>query len=68
MPKVAEGAAVRESIVTLRMSERERLMLWELAEHNGVSASDIIRMAVRRAHADLFGPMRKDWPKRKAKR
>jgi hypothetical protein len=45
----------REAVVTVRMSKVERSMVEALAEADGVSISDAVRMAVRRAHANRFG-------------
>lgn len=55
--------AERENAITVRMSKDERRMLDALAEADGISISDVVRMLVRRAHADRFGA-----PKPKARR
>jgi hypothetical protein len=39
----------------VRMSDEERRMLEELAASEGVSASDFVRLVIRRRHADRFG-------------
>lgn len=45
----------RDLYLTLRVSEDEREMLRALAEREGVSASDFVRIYIRRAHRDAFG-------------
>jgi predicted DNA-binding protein len=54
-----------------RLSEVERGMMKQLAEHMGISHSDLVRQLVRQAHTSLFGLRyaRADVaPKRKAAR
>jgi hypothetical protein len=46
--------AERDNVVTVRMSRDEHQMAKALAGADGVSISDAIRMAVRRAHAERF--------------
>ncbi|HEY8079918.1 MAG TPA: hypothetical protein VIF62_37560 [Labilithrix sp.] len=46
---------LREDVVTTRMRADERQMLAELAEEDGIALSQVIRMLVRRAHAERFG-------------
>lgn len=45
----------RDLYLTLRVSEDEREMLHALAEREGVSASDVVRIHIRRAHREAFG-------------
>jgi predicted DNA binding CopG/RHH family protein len=45
----------REKRINVRVSEAEAEMLNELAEREGVSQSDYIRLFIRRAHAETFG-------------
>ena len=60
MPKV-----MRETVVTCRFSLEERAMLGELAEADGISSSDVLRMLVRRAHASQLGPRTSKKPAKK---
>ena len=41
--------------LTIRISAEEHSMLQALAERAGITASDVLRMYVRRTHAELFG-------------
>ena len=41
--------------VNLRVSPTEAMMLRELAEADGLAQSDVVRLLVRRSHADRFG-------------
>jgi hypothetical protein len=50
--------AERENVVTVRLSRDEHQMVKAMAGANGVSLSDAVRMAVRRAHAEMFGAMK----------
>ena len=53
----------------MRIAESERAMLRELAERDGISSSDVVRVLIRRAHAAAFGrPQRRSAPKRSAKK
>ena len=54
----------REKRINIRVSEQEAQMLAELAEREGVSQSDYLRLYIRRAHAEAFGSI----PGTKAKR
>lgn len=45
----------RGETVTVRMSKDERAMLAQLADEDGLSASDVLRLLVRRAHTARFG-------------
>lgn len=49
----------------MRMAPIEFAMLQELAAADGVYQSDVIRLLVRRAHAERFGDKSKPKPKRK---
>jgi uncharacterized protein (DUF1778 family) len=58
----------RERRINIRVSESEAQMLQELAEAEGVSQSDFLRLYVRRAHAERFSstsPKPKPKPKPK---
>jgi hypothetical protein len=55
----------RSQVVTLRMAPAEFEMLQQLADADGVYQSDVIRLLVRRAHAERFGSSPKPKPKRK---
>jgi Arc/MetJ-type ribon-helix-helix transcriptional regulator len=48
----------REIMFHVRMAEHERKMLDQLAEDQGVSASDFVRMAIRREFIRRFGAER----------
>ena len=39
----------------LRISDKEQDMMNELADAMGVSASDVVRLLVRKEHAERFG-------------
>jgi hypothetical protein len=58
-------AEKRTQVVTMRMAPIEFAMLQELAAADGVYQSDVIRLLVRRAHAERFGDKSKPKPKRK---
>lgn len=45
----------RDDVVTVRLTRDERRMITTLAEADGISLSDVVRMLVRRAHAERFG-------------
>jgi uncharacterized protein (DUF1778 family) len=49
-----ESMPERGLYLTLRVSEEEREMLRELAERDGLSASDVVRQFIRRAHREAF--------------
>lgn len=57
----------RTGMLTIRISEGERDMLRELAEHQGVTASDVLRMFIRREHASTFAA-EKAWSKLRAQK
>lgn len=41
------------------MSDEELKMVHALAEHAGLTASDIVRQLVRKAHAEMVGTTKK---------
>lgn len=45
----------RDRRLSIRIAEEEWTKLHELAEREGVSASDYIRLFIRRTHAATFG-------------
>jgi uncharacterized protein (DUF1778 family) len=45
----------REDVITVRLSRDERHMVKALAGADGISVSDVVRMCIRRAHAERFG-------------
>jgi hypothetical protein len=45
----------RDAIFQMRISPAERDMLQDLADRDGVSASDVVRLFIRREHAKAFG-------------
>jgi len=45
----------RNRVITIRASEEEVAMLHTLAEQGGVSASDFLRLFIRRTYAETFG-------------
>jgi uncharacterized protein (DUF1778 family) len=51
----------RDKTLNVRVTEDEDRMLKALAEHQGMSISDVIRQFIRRAFAEAFQPKR---PKR----
>lgn len=58
--------STREELLQVRMTKAEIMMLRELAESDGSTASATVRALVRRAHTAKFGrPATK--PKRSAK-
>lgn len=44
----------RSERVTARLTPTERQMLAELAEADGIDIPDVLRMLIRRAHAERF--------------
>ncbi len=51
-----EGMVIdRTSKLTIRISEEELEMLRALADANGVTASDFLRLYVRKEYAEKFG-------------
>jgi hypothetical protein len=55
----------RTQVVTLRVAPAEHAMLQELADADGVYQSDVIRVLIRRAHAERFGAKTKPKPKKR---
>jgi hypothetical protein len=49
------AAIERDVMFHVRMAQGERKQLERLAEDQGVSASDYVRMAIRRAFIERFG-------------
>jgi uncharacterized protein (DUF1778 family) len=45
----------RDARLGLRVAQEEIDMLTALADRAGVSSSDMVRMLIRRAHAEAFG-------------
>ena len=56
----------RDRALTVRVLDAELEMLGELAEHEGVTASEWIRNVIRREHVVAFGarPAKRPKPKR----
>jgi hypothetical protein len=50
--------------LNVRVTEAERVMLVEVAERVGLSASDVLRQFIRLRHAELFGKPARPKPKR----
>ena len=50
--------------MTVRMSDEELRMLQELAEADGVSVSDFVRIDIRKQHRARFGEQPAKKPKR----
>jgi hypothetical protein len=46
--------AERDVTMTVRLTREERQMVKAIAELDGVSSSDAVRMSVRRAYAERF--------------
>ena len=46
------------------MSEMERAMLSALAERDGITQSDVLRMFISRAYAEAFGDKKPPKPKK----
>lgn len=55
----------RSELVATRLTKAEVAMLHDLAEADGVYQSDVIRLLIRRAHAERFGDKPRPKPKRK---
>lgn len=57
---------MREDVFRFRVESSERRMIEALAAKDGVSASDVLRLLVRRAYAKAFGalPTQRAKPKR----
>ena len=52
----------RNRALTIRVADEELAMLNDLAESDGVTQSDYVRLRIRRDHAERFGDKK---PKRK---
>lgn len=46
---------MREDVFRFRIEAKERKMIEALAEKDGLSASDVLRLLVRRAYAKAIG-------------
>jgi antitoxin component of RelBE/YafQ-DinJ toxin-antitoxin module len=57
--------AKRTELLTIRVAPEEMRMIKALAEADGITASDVVRMFVRRLHAERFGSKPSRKPKRK---
>jgi uncharacterized protein (DUF1778 family) len=49
----------RDRMLNVRISDDEDRMLKALAEHQGMSISDVLRQYIRRAFAEAFPPKKK---------
>ncbi len=49
----------RTNRLSMLISDEEQRMLKELADADGVTASDFIRLFIRRAHTEKFPPKKK---------
>jgi hypothetical protein len=58
--------ADRDYMLRVRMSDEERQMLTQLADQDGLTASDAVRQLIRREHAARAGTV--SAPKKKPKR
>ncbi len=56
---MAKDAETREIMFHCRMTDLEREMLEQLAEEDGLSSSDVVRLLIRRAHREKFPPKAK---------
>lgn len=52
-------------MLTFRIGRSERKMLAALAERDGLSMSDWLRLTIRRSHSEAFGSADKSTPKRR---
>jgi uncharacterized protein (DUF1778 family) len=59
---MADMVTERDRRMTIRLSEEELAMLQALADADGVTVSDYVRLAGRHAYAERFGAKR---PKKK---
>jgi uncharacterized protein (DUF1778 family) len=50
--------AERSKVLNVRVTEDEDRMVKALAEHHGMSISDVIRQYIRRAFIEAFPPMK----------
>jgi uncharacterized protein (DUF1778 family) len=46
----------RDKMLNVRVTDEEDRMLKALAEHQGLSISDVVRQYIRRAFAEAFPP------------
>lgn len=46
---------MRDDVFRFKIAADERQMIEALAERDGLSGSDVLRLLVRRAHAKAFG-------------
>jgi hypothetical protein len=51
--------------LNVRMSDEELAMLAKLAERDGLTSSDWLRLTIRRSYAEAFAPDSKPPPKRR---
>jgi hypothetical protein len=58
----------RDYMLRVRMAAEEQRMLTELADADGLTASDAVRQLIRRSHAERFPSVRKEPAKPKRKR
>jgi hypothetical protein len=49
----------RDAVITVRLTADERVMVGRLADEDGISISDVVRMTVRRAYIERFGAKKK---------
>jgi uncharacterized protein (DUF1778 family) len=47
---------MRTRTLQVRVTDDEHRMIQALAEHQGISISDVVRLYIRRAFADAFPP------------
>jgi uncharacterized protein (DUF1778 family) len=45
---------VRDTMITLRLTADEHTMLHAVADHEGLSASDLLRRYIRKSHAKVI--------------
>jgi hypothetical protein len=55
----------RTERIALRLSPEEAQVVADVSAETGLSLSDVVRQAIRTAHAERFGPKAKQKPKRK---
>ena len=55
----------RDYMLRVLLSDDEQRMLEELADADGLTASDAVRQLIRRSHAERFGSKEPPKPKRK---
>ncbi len=58
----------RSELIAVRLTETEVKLLTELAEVDGLYQSDVVRLLIRKGHADRFGKVVFDGSKRRKKR